>query len=306
MKPTIIFAGSGDFGKTVLTVLCNNFNVVRVITQPARKAGKTGKLQETPVATLATSFHLSVTTPNTNEQLLTDFTSIKADIVIVADYGKIIPQIVLDSLPAGIINIHPSLLPKYRGPSPLQSTILNGDKETGVTIMLMDSKMDHGPMLAQEKIVLSGQETTPQLSEILAMRGALLLSQISPAILNGLQESINQDHSTAIYCKLIKKEHGLISSADSIVSVERKFRALQPWPGIYLRQVVNGRELQIKIIEVGQSVPSVDKSGPNILIIHNSKLYLRLKDGCLEVLSLQPEGKRSMNSDEFIRGYKLN
>lgn len=205
---------------------------------------------------------------------------LKPDLVIVASYGKIIPKKILEIPKYGCLNIHPSLLPKYRGPSPIQTTILNGDKKTGVTIILMDEKIDHGPILSQqEQKIPSLKITYPELSQELAKLGAKLLIQTIPKWIKGEIKPKPQDESKATHTKILKREDGKIDWSKPDREIERQIRAFNPWPGSFTFIKHKNKTLRIKVLEAN------------------------LKDNKLIVKKLQPEGKKPMTFEEFKRGY---
>src|SRR3990170_1816171 len=179
-KPRLIFFGTPLFGQVVLQKLLDeNFNVVAIVTQPDRPVGRDQKLTPSPVKTLAKERKIKVFTPASKTELLATgsrLLALKPDLFVVASYGMIIPQEILELPEKGALNVHPSLLPKYRGASPIQAAILNGETETGVTIILMDEQMDHGPILAQEKIALDPAETTSTAMSKLAQFGSEILT----------------------------------------------------------------------------------------------------------------------------------
>jgi methionyl-tRNA formyltransferase len=201
------------------------------------------------------------------------------DLFIIAAYGKIIPKEILDIPKYGTLNVHPSLLPKYRGPSPIQSFILSGEKETGVTIMLTDEQMDHGPIITKSEIRSTKSETYKELGEKLAKLGGKLLVETIPKWINGEIKPQEQDHLKATFTKKITKEDGLINlEIDSPEIIDRKVRAFTPWPGVYF--FINGKRLIITKAE--------------------------LADSGLKIERVKPEGKNEMDFEDFLRGYKGN
>lgn len=204
-----------------------------------------------------------------------DIESIKPDLVIVANYGKIIPQHILDIPRYGTFNVHPSLLPKYRGPSPIQSAILNGDREIGVTIILMDAKVDHGPILAQKKTIIGENETAIDLSDRLAVLGAGLLIDVIPDWISGKTRLRRQDEKRATYTKILTREDGEINWKKPAKEIEGQIRAFNPWPGTYAFH--KGKRLKI--------------------------LKARLEKNKLIIEEVQLEGKKPMLFEDFLRGH---
>jgi methionyl-tRNA formyltransferase len=227
-------------------------------------------------------------------QLLKD---LQPDLIVVVAYGLILPKEVIAIPKFGVVNVHASLLPKYRGASPIQAAILNGDNRAGVTIMLIDELLDHGPILSQKDLKVSKNETFATLHDKLAALGAKLLTKTLPDYLNGKIKPQEQDQSLATFCKKITKEDGKIDLITSPIVIERQVRAFNPWPGTWLNW--NGKKLKllkIKIIndnkhEIGEVFKT--KKGFAVVCIEDS----------LEILELQLEGKKPMAAKEFLNGY---
>jgi methionyl-tRNA formyltransferase len=230
-----------------------------------------------------------------------ELSQLKPDVIIVAAYGKLLPQQVLDIPPLGCLNIHPSLLPKYRGPSPMATAILSGDDESGVTIMLMDAGLDTGPILAQRAITINAQDTTESLSAKLAQAGAELLGQTLPLWLEHSLKPQPQDEKKATYTKPISKGDGEIDWHLSAIELWRGVCAFHPWPGCYTRW----RGKLLKLIEV---VPLLSAEGvePGQVISlppgQGVVVGVGTGDGILGLVRVQPEGKGIMTAAEFLRG----
>lgn len=232
----VIFFGTPDLVIPVLETLCRNFNLVGVVTAPDRPVGRKQVLTPSAVAQRARQDGLNIKNifkpERLDDQLIRQLTKLSPDLIIVAAYGKIIPQTILDIPRLGALNIHPSLLPKYRGASPIQAAILAGDSSSGVTIIKMDVQMDHGSILAQEEIKLSEEDTFDNLSNKLFQQAANLLIKILPDYIGRKIQPMGQDHQQATYCKLIKKEDGYFefNNPPSPQQLERMIRAYYPWP----------------------------------------------------------------------------
>ena len=223
--PEIIFFGSDSWSIHVLKALEDNFNVKTVVCTP-----------DSPVANY---FKRPILTPNKldNKFLVSHLSFLTSDLFVVASYGKIIPKEILDITKYGALNIHPSLLPKYRGASPVPSTILNGDTETGVTIIKMDEKMDHGPIVSLRKISLSGQEDFILLINKLFQSGARLLVKIIPGFIEGKVSLQEQNHKNASYTKVLERADGYfdINNPPEPEFLDRMIRAYSPWPGVWCK-----------------------------------------------------------------------
>ncbi len=255
----IIFIGTPEFGATILNGLIGaGYKPVLVITKP-----------ESPVKIIAEKYNIPV------GHSMSNIKDLKPDLVVVAAYGQILPKKILETPKYDCLNVHPSLLPKYRGPSPIQTAILNGDSETGVSIIKMAEKVDAGEIISIIKRRISNVETYETLSLKLADLGAKLLSETIPGWVAGKIKALSQDETKATYTKILKKEDGLIDWKSPIDYIERQVRALNPWPGTYT--LYNGRILKILRVE-----------------IINDKLIIK---------EVQPEGKKPMNFDDFLRGH---
>src|SRR3989338_3685591 len=251
----IIFFGTSEFGSVVLGKLVQaGYKPFLVVTTQENPAGRNLKLISSPVKILAEQYRLPVAQP---EKLgLAKFCksnlakpSLEPDLFVVASYGEILPKEVLDIPKKGTLNVHPSLLPKYRGPSPVHTSILNGDKSTGVTIMLLDEKMDHGPILANSKFeILNSKPTFPELRDKLAELGADLLIKTIPQWVEGKIQAIPQDDSRATYTKIFAKEDGKIDWNRPAEEIECQMRAFTPWPGTFT--VFKGHNLKILKVAV--------------------------------------------------------
>lgn len=286
---SIIFYGTSEFAVPSLEALVNDgrFSVLAVVTQPDRPVGRHAIREKPPVKIAAEDLGIPVLQ---FEQVKSDeafekLKALKADVAVVASFGQIIPQRVLDLYKYGMVNVHSSLLPKYRGASPITAAIANGDNETGVTIMLIDAKMDHGPILAMQSMPISSTETTTSLTPKLASMGASLLVQTLPEYIEGTLVPVEQEHEKATFVKLLKREDGLLDpSTKTAAELERLVRAYQPWPGTFI--IKNGKRYKILEAHVGTGEPS-----------------LLCKDGAFLVIDrIQPEGKPPLEGAAFLRG----
>lgn len=294
----IIFWGTPEFAVPSLRALLVLGLVKAVVTQPDRPAGRQRKMTSSAVKKIAQLHSLPILTP---EKLNTEFIEelkkyLPATFVIVA-YGKIIPQSILDLSELKAINIHPSALPIFRGPSPIQSALLNDFKNTAVTLMQLDEQMDHGPILSQQEVTVDQQDNFEILSNKLSILAGKILSG---AIITYLESGLTpryQDDSKATYCKLLKKEDGEISWLDSALKIHNMVRAFNPWPGVYTE--ING--LPVKFIKT--KLADLDLR-PAEFKAENNKLFVGTDDGSLEILQIQPEDKRVLTAAEFLRGYE--
>ncbi|QQG46398.1 MAG: methionyl-tRNA formyltransferase [Candidatus Niyogibacteria bacterium] len=300
-----IFFGTSEFAIPILDALKNKGRLPKlVVATPDRPAGRELKLKSSPVKMWAEKNGIPVIQPENlkNPDTLQKLTDTKCRLVLVAAYGKIIPKEVLDLPEKGSLNVHPSLLPRYRGADPIRSAILAGDKKTGVTVMLMDEKMDHGPILTQkelEHLIFNAQYSI--LKSELAELGGKLLAETLPKWLAGEIKPKEQDHSKATYTKKITKEDGHINWSESAEIIERKIRALNPWPGTYSFW----NDKRIKILEA--ETPKMSCLGGSIkygeVFKKDSGVAVTCKNGAILVKKLQLEGKKSQDAKNFLNGH---
>lgn len=310
MKTKIVFMGTPEFGAIILEQLINSgYKPILVVTAPDKPVGRKQILTPPPIKTSAQKYNISIAQPEKIKNLETEIKNLRPDLGIVAAYGQIIPENILDLPRFGFLNVHPSLLPKYRGASPVQYAILSGDKETGVTIMLLDKQMDHGSILAQEKTEIKPNETTKELRERLANLGAKLLAETIPDWVGGKIQSKPQNETEATYTKILKKKDGKINWGNSAESIERQVRALNPWPGAYTEAKINGNKKTLKILKAKVLKVANPAACPvcpvgKTLVAPQNELCVQTGQGFLVIAELQLEGKRPMGSEEFLRGHE--
>lgn len=293
----IVFFGTSEFAVPILRTLKKEpeFDIVAVVTTPSKPIGKKRELVPSPVAEVAKSLGLPCFAPEKlkDPEWMKTLENLKPELAVLASYGKILPQTNLDIPKYGFINVHPSLLPKYRGASPLEGAILSGDSKTGVTIMKMDAQMDHGPILSQEEVALAGTERAAGLEEKLAQLGAELLVKTIPSYIHGEIVPAEQNHEKATFTKLIKRDDGRVDLKNDPKEIWRKYRAYDPWPGIWT--VLSDKRQGTSDNGHGQS----NKAQETRIKL----LDVELIDGKIKINKLQPEGKKPMTAAEFERGY---
>lgn len=294
----ITYLGTPNFSKRVLkTLVDKGITVNAVVTAEDKPKGRGMKKKPTPVKEWAVKnsipvFHdLSATIDET-------------DLVLVAAFGEIINRSDLNKPEYGFLNLHPSLLPKYRGPTPMQETILNDDEETGVTIILMDEKIDHGPILSQEKVDLNGDEYYKDLENELSILGGKLLAKTVNRWIKGDIKPEPQNHERATMTGLLTKEDGRVDWSESAVKIERKIRAYNPWPGVFSK-TTNGKLLKF----FKANTQKQTSSGPfgdlgKIYLGTNNKIAIQTGKNFLLVNELQLEGEKRMNSKAFLRKHE--
>lgn len=302
----IAFFGTPEFSVPFLTALADDpaFEVVAVVSQPDRPSGRNHEIAPTPVKSVALDRQIPVLQPTTlrDESVTAALLALNADYFVVVAYGKIIPQTVLDIPRLGCVNVHPSLLPKYRGPSPMNWAIAEGDATTGVTIMLLDAGMDTGPILSQTSIGLDADETMETLMVKAHEQGVPLLIDTLKRFAIGEIVPVAQNDEAATMTKLLDRDDGHIDWTLPMATIERRLRAYQPWPGLWTVWNRNGVETRIKIHSLQPSDFRADLP-PGTVLTKNSRLFVDCSDGTIEILELQPEGKPKMTAEAFLLGY---
>lgn len=302
----IIFMGTSDFAKEILKSLVDDgYKVEAVFTQPEKKSGRKREIKSNPVKTFSALHAIPVFQPRKiNGEAIAKIKSLAPDLIVVAAYGKIIPKAVLEIPKFKCINVHPSLLPKFRGPSPIQNAILVGEKETGITIMLMDDKIDHGDILAQEKIATSPEDTTETLAQKMIPKSSKLLLRIIPRWVQGEIKEQKQDDSLATYCKLIEREDGKISWNEEARTIYNKYRAFYPWPGIFCFMKSKEKTTRIKLNKIAiAEIESETKHNIGEVSRQDNRIAIQTSKGAIIIEEIQLEGKKSIGINEFIKGY---
>lgn len=311
----IIFFGTPIFSEIILNHLINaGYFPIAVVTNPDQPVGRKQVLTPSPVKLYASKHRISVLQPQKlkDTQFLNELRAFQPDVFIIASYGKILPAELLAIPPKGTINVHPSLLPKYRGATPIQTAILNGDTETGVTLMLTDEKMDHGPVLAKSEIRISKSETYTSLHDKLADAGGKLLTEILPRWLAGEITPQKQNYLKATFTKLLTKEDGRINWNKSAEEIERQIRAFEIWPGTWTTfgsptsqnsEVGLPGMLRVKIISAHVSDEPSSALPGMIVKTKSGELAVATRDYLLIVESLQSEGKNLIDGGSFLNGH---
>ncbi len=296
-KLKIVFMGTPDFALTALKAIVEktDHDVVCVYSQPPRPKGRGHKVQLTPVHEYAQSQGIEVRTPKSlkNKQVQEDFIALKADIAIVAAYGLILPKAILEAPQYGCINIHASLLPRWRGASPIQQAIWKGDQETGVTLMQMDKGLDTGAMISKSHTPITAETTASNLHDILAQQGGALIVALLEQITTGTAPTPEpQDDALATYAPLLTKEDSLIDWNRSAEAIDRQIRALNPWPGV--------KNNQFKFLTTKVMLDTTDQPVGTIL---DRKGHIACGEGTvLQILHIQPAGKKPMDFAAAING----
>jgi methionyl-tRNA formyltransferase len=310
MRPSVIFFGTGDFAVGPLQALIerpDEYKMLAVVTQPDRPMGRNGKMHTPATALLARRNGLTLFQPESLKDIefLSNVSKLAPDLFVVASYGKIIPATLLRVPKFGALNLHGSLLPKYRGASPIQSAVLEGERETGVTLMLMDAEMDHGPTLAEVRVPINAADTYPTVEGNLSEAAAELLIESVPDFIAGRLKPAEQDHRLATYTKLIKREDGKADwSKETAERLNRKILAYHPWPGLYAIWNRGGKTLRLKITKA-RVIPDADGKPPGTAFKSpRGNPAVVAAEGALAILEIQPEGKKSMSGKAFLNGYE--
>ena len=294
----VVFMGTPDFAVPILERLIEETNVLLVVTQPDKVRGRNNKVSFSPVKELAVKNNIEVFQP---EKIKEDYKIIidkNPDIIITAAYGQIIPEELLFFSKYKAINVHASLLPKYRGGAPINRAIENGEKYLGITIMYMDKLMDNGDMISQRKIELKEEDNFDTMNEKLSILGRDLLMDTLPSVLSGTNEREKQKEEDVTIIKLLKKEELLIDFNKDAISVYNKIRSLDSVPGAY--SFLNNKKYKLFDVRVGsEKLDDVSK-----IIDIKDYLEIACKNGTIKVYAIQEEGKKKMSIKDFFNGHK--
>lgn len=292
-------------GSAPSAILPEGYEIVTVVTRPDKPAGRGREVAFSPVKQTAQSYDIPVWQPGSfkkqeNSEALAAY---KADLYIVAAFGQILPLAVLDQPRYGTLNIHASLLPKYRGPDPITEAILQGDEQTGVSIMLLDAGIDTGPVIMRQSVSISNDETLGSLTIKLAELGAQTLQEALPLWVAGKLQPMPQDDANATHTRMRQKEDGKLNWEKPAATLARQVRAFMPWPGSYALW----RNKLLKIIVAHPYSVEITPSVPGTVLVYEEAghqvLAVATGSGLLRINQLQLEGKRAMTAEEFLRGY---
>jgi len=319
-KLKIIFLGTPEFGAIILERLIKgNYKPISVITAPDKPVGRKQILTPSPVKVIAQKYKIPILQPDKILDSKFKIQDSKPDLIVIAAYGQILPKEILEIPKNGSLNVHPSLLPRWRGASPIQYAILNGDKKTGVTILLMDEKMDHGPILNQRALEIEAEETSTTLHRKLANLGATLLMETISKWMREMIKPYPQDETKATYTKILTREDGRINWKKTAKNIEREIRAFNYWPGSFtFWKKRDGTMVRIKILKarVLKSTEGLSYPPGEALVVSQNEIgiqcggfpaatrsFLKGGEGFLVIERLQMEGKEEMGSEEFLRGH---
>ncbi len=299
-KTSIVFFGNSIFSVAILDALVNaGFDISAVITSTDEPQGRGHILTSPPTALYAKDHKLSLI----QKKITTKDDIPKCDLGIIASYGHIIPNDILNIPTHGTLNVHPSLLPLYRGPTPIQTTLANGDTETGITIMLTDSEVDHGPIIAQEKLAIDDSDDARTLEDKLAHVSANLLTRIIPGWTGGTVQAHKQNHNDATFTKMLTKESGHIDWTKPANEIINHIRAYKIWPTSW--SMLNGKIFKI----INATLTDIQRSAeskPGTLIAQDKQLYAAAQDFLIHLKTIQPSGSKPMAGSAFLSGLREN
>ncbi len=300
MDVRLVFMGSPEFALPSLKALSHQYSIVGVVTQPDRPAGRGRQLTPPPVKLAAMELDLPFIQPASlrHPEALEQIRRWRPQLIVVAAFGQILRKEVLTLPEFGCLNVHASLLPRWRGAAPVQAAILHGDAQSGVTIMKMDEGVDTGAILSQRAIPIALHETGGSLSEKLAILGAQLLIETLPAYLRGELQPVPQDHSQATLAPMLSKKDGALDFRESAALLERKVRAFYPWPGTYFEM----EGMLLKVHRASALIPSPIRGAIGTRCVHEQTPAVICSDGLLLLEVVQPPGKKAMPGKAFLGG----
>lgn len=308
IKLNTVFMGTSHFAASILDGLIEKqYNIVAAYTSPDKKVGREQKLEKSAVKELAEKNKLTIMEPlRFDAEEIKHLQSFDPDIIIVADYGRILPKGVLEIPGFGAINVHASLLPKFRGPSPVQNAILEGETMTGVTIMIMNEGIDTGEILTQRNVPIDPEEKYPELLEKMAKEGTELLLETLPLWVEREISARPQNEIEATQCQLIERSDGHIIWTDSAKSIYNRFRAFYPWPGIFTYWENKGTNLRLKLLKIslpeGIPLASSEKRIGEIFEA-DGQVAVQTGEGPLVIGEVQLEGKSKSSAADFKNGH---
>lgn len=304
----IVFMGTPDFAVPTLEMLINEgYHIKAVVTQPDRPKGRGNKLAAPPVKELALKHEIPVLQPEkirADKEFIKHMEALAPDLIVVVAFGQILPKSILDIPPLGCINIHGSLLPKYRGSSPIQRAVLNDDEMTGVTIMYMDVGMDTGDMISKTTMMLLPDETAGSLHDRMMHVGPEALRVALPGIIDGTVVAEKQNEEEATYAPMLDKQMGLIDWEQDARTIDCLIRGLTPWPTAYT--YFDSKLLKIWKVKPFDYTGSKNKPGEIVEVIPEEGIVVKTKDGALLIEEIQAQGKRRMKTSDYIRGHEVN
>lgn len=305
-KIRVVFMGTPEFSGEVLEgIIAAGYNVVAAYTRPDKPVGRKQEVVASAVKRLASERHIPVEQPaRFDDETVKGLREYEPDLIIVAAYGRILPESVLSIPGFGCLNVHASLLPRWRGASPVQNALLAGDTETGVSIMLMDAGMDTGPVFAQESFEIAADDTTDTLLSRMSAAGVRLLISIIPKWIEKRTEPVEQDDSKATLCELIEREDGRIFWNETAANILNRYRGLHPWPGIFTFWKRDDGLLRLKLtrITIQKTDPAIKRKFGEVFE-SGEKVAIQSGEGIVYVEKIQPEAKGAMPIRDYVNGH---
>ena len=304
-KPiSVVFFGTPEFAVPSLNMLLKQgYDIKVVVTQTDKKIGREQKIVFSVVKEFALGNNLKVLQPAScrDQKFIEEIKKINPDLIILIAFGQIIPNEILEIPKYRALNLHASLLPCHRGASPIQAAILCNDKKTGITLIRMTKKLDAGPIIYQKEIEITENETAATLHDKLKVLAALVIKEALPKWISKELKEKPQKEKKATFCWILKREHGQIDFNKTAEEIKRQVRAFYPWPGTFI--IWEGKRLKIIDVEITEEK---ENKKPGKLFQKNGKLFLSTKDKSLLIKKIQPEGKKEMAGEEFVRGHLKN
>ena len=298
-KIDVLFMGTPDFCVPILESLIENYNVVGVVTQPDKKVGRNQELKHSPIKEVAIKNGVLVLQPEKIRKEYDEVLKRKPDLIVTCAYGQIIPKEILEYPKYGCINVHASLLPKYRGGAPIQRAIMNGEKETGITIMYMDEHMDTGNIISKESIEIKNDDNFEIVHDKLSILGRDLLLKTIPSIINGTNESIKQNDDEATFAPIITREDELIDFNKKAEEIHNKIRGLSPFPGAYA--ILDNKVVKIYNAKVSEQFYTEKENG-EIGKIYKNGIGVSCDDFEIIITDFKIEGKKRILVKDYLNG----
>ena len=299
----IVFMGTPEFAVPTLQALIDHHEVLAVVTQPDKQRGRGKKMQFPPVKEKAVEYDIPVYQPQRarDEEFIEELKNLNPDVIVVVAYGQILPESILNIPKYGCINVHGSLLPKYRGAAPIQWAVLDGEEKTGITTMYMEKGLDTGDMIDKAEVVLDKKETAGSLHDKLMVLGADLLLETLKKLEDGTAVREKQNDEESCYAKMLSKDMGQIDFTKSAREIECLIRGMNPWPSAYT--FLNGKTLKVWKCKV--STEKTDAVPGTIFLTDKEGIHTACGEGVLILTEVQLEGKKRMETEAFLRGYHI-
>lgn len=301
----IVFMGTSEFAGVIFQgLISEKYNVVAAYTQPDKRTGRKRNWKKPVIKLIAGEKNIPVFQPDKfDKNAIGELKSLKPDLIVVVAYGRILPKAVLEIPPSGCLNVHASLLPKFRGPSPIQNALLLGEEITGITVMLMNEGIDTGNILTQEETRIDESETYPELSQKLSDIGRQLLIATIPEWTSGKIKPKAQDARRATFCQLIERHDGQINWTDDAKSIYDRYRALTPWPGLYTFWKNNNNHVRLKINKISYTEKSGNGRHIGEVFKYEKGIGVKTSKGSVILEEVQLEGKNKAGIKQFINGH---